>query len=412
MGKSSKRKSKKLAKQARAMHQKNVEVYEETMSTLDETFFSLGDERKRERIRILEKQLELSLNVEKAFASINRHQSYKTELSGVCSELLFNHIQSSNYIQASHVYNDMIKYPLEKGLINCIKPFSNLMLLWAGEENVKEKDTIENNIERMKTIDKIIQNAIGIIRGAKARSPFHILFLTKSLTELCRQQLFEVVEFLSLAMLRNVGKPDSKKEWMQLARTSLVYSYIDKLRFSQQFRCQRVLGEVRKITLRPLHRQLPSGTGYLAYSLLDFYACVKEKDSSKSIKKVPVVCIDSLKKYIASRSRDSNNICYTCHEEDTQEYESLVCQGCRVVSYCCRDHQRLNYLHHEETGTRGLGHKQLCPVFKAYRRKRDNIDTSKEGHLDRKFERACKRFLQGTFEDRSQKDYIYPIDMI
>ena len=72
MGKNSKRKSKKLAKQARAMHQKNVEVYKETMSTLDETFFSLGDERKRERIRILEKQFELSLNVEKAFASINR----------------------------------------------------------------------------------------------------------------------------------------------------------------------------------------------------------------------------------------------------------------------------------------------------------------------------------------------------
>ena len=68
---------------------------------------------------------------------------------------------------------------------------------------------------------------------------------------------------------------------------------------------------------------------------------------------------------------------------DTSDHESLVCQGCRVLSHCCRNHQRLNYIHFEVTGTRGLGHKHLCLVFKAYRRKkvdtrkRDNTDTSK-----------------------------------
>ena len=109
--------------------------------------------------------------------------------------------------------------------------------------------------------------------------------------------------------------------------------------------------------------------------------------------------MESLEKHIAFKSEDSHNLlCHTCSDEYTPDHQGLVCQGCRVVSYCCKEHQRLNYLHHEVTGTRGLGHKQLCPVFKAYRRKKDNRDTSKQGHLDRKFQRACKRFLRGTIQ--------------
>ncbi|GFH60180.1 predicted protein [Chaetoceros tenuissimus] len=188
MGKSSKSKSKKLAKQERAKHVKNIEVYEETMSTLDNVFFSLGNERKREQVRILEEQLELSLNIEGAYAFINRHQSYKSELSRVCAELLFQQIQSSNYIRASNAYNDMMKYPLEEALLDCIKPFSNLFLLWVAEENGDRKNTMENKIERKKTIEKIVQNALDIIREVKARFSFHILFLKKVLNELSRRR--------------------------------------------------------------------------------------------------------------------------------------------------------------------------------------------------------------------------------
>lgn len=90
MGKSSKSKGKKLAKQLRAMHMKNVEVWEKTMSMLDYKFdASLGglptNGRTRERIGVLEEQLKLTLNIEESFAFVNRYQSYKTELSGVCS---------------------------------------------------------------------------------------------------------------------------------------------------------------------------------------------------------------------------------------------------------------------------------------------------------------------------------------
>ena len=72
-------------------------------------------------------------------------------------------------------------------------------------------------------------------------------------------------------------------------------------------RCQIIL---RNIGLRPLHRQLSSDTGHLAYSLIDFYTFIyEEKDhSSQLAKKVPSECMESLEKYIALRSEDSHNL--------------------------------------------------------------------------------------------------------
>lgn len=99
MGKSSKSKSKKSSKQERSLHLKNVKVYEKTISTLDKKLFSLGNERKRERVELLEKQLQLTLNIEEDFAFINRYQSCKLELSGICLHLLLDQIDSDDCIQ-------------------------------------------------------------------------------------------------------------------------------------------------------------------------------------------------------------------------------------------------------------------------------------------------------------------------
>ena len=78
MGKSSKSKGKKFAKQECSMHLKNVEVWEKNMSAIDEKFDStLGglptNGKKRERIGLLEEQLQLTLNIEESFAFINRY---------------------------------------------------------------------------------------------------------------------------------------------------------------------------------------------------------------------------------------------------------------------------------------------------------------------------------------------------
>ncbi|GFH55330.1 predicted protein [Chaetoceros tenuissimus] len=409
MGKSSKRKStgKKVGKQERAVHLKNVAIYRETMSTLDKKLQSFDICRTREHLEVLEEQLQLTLGIEESYTIVNRHHAYKFELSGVCSVLLFDQIRLRNYVQASQAYDNMIEYSFVQEFESCVQPFSNLFLLWTERANGDRKDTVENIIERKRRLDKITQDSIDIIHKRGARGAMRLLFLQKTLTELnrCSDQLFEVVESISLAVSKKVGNHRYTTQWLLLARTFLVYSYVDELRSSRQFNKQAFLSKVRKIRWKS-HLHLLAGTGYLAYSLLHFYIFIneKEKHSLEAANEIEDECIVPLEKYINFRSKDSQNVCYTCREEDTQDHESFVCQGCRVISYCCRDHQRLNHFHHEETGSRGLGHKQLCPLFKAYRRKRGNTDTSKEGHLDRKFQRACMRFLRGTLHARTQTE--------
>ena len=142
------------------MHLKNVEVWEKNMSAIDEKFDStLGglptNGKKRERIGLLEEQLQLTLNIEESFAFINRYQTYKIELSGVCSILMLEQLLSANFIQATDVYNNMEKYPLTEVLRSRMDPFSNLLLLWTEGENVSRKKIIA-------TITT--QDAIDIIR--------------------------------------------------------------------------------------------------------------------------------------------------------------------------------------------------------------------------------------------------------
>ncbi|GFH60179.1 predicted protein [Chaetoceros tenuissimus] len=400
MGKSSKSKDKKLAKENRAKHLKNVESFEKTVSTIDRELQILAEGRRRDIIKLAEEKLQLLLQVEESYALINSYQHYRHQLSEVCSTILFNQILLRNYNQASKVYSDMVKYPLFEDLKNCVMPFSYFVLLWTKRENVDRNDTIA----------KITEHAIDIIRTPKARYPIHFLFVNETLTVLSRQKLckqhFKGVESVSLAMIRDIGEhePRMKSSWVMLARTFFVFSHIDELRFSllaglEQVRFKAIVREA--ISSSSLRNLLQSDTGHLAHSLLTFYTYIfeEEEHSSEKAKEITDEYTESLKTYVSCKSVNTQRVlCSTCSDEDTADHEGLVCQGCRVVSYCCKDHQRLNYLHHEVTGTRGLGHKQLCPVFKAYRRKKDNSDTSKQGHLDRKFQRACKKFLRGTIQ--------------
>lgn len=66
MGKSSKSKSKKTAKQERAKHFNNVELFEKNLSTaFEKKFDSLG---RHGRIKLLKEQLELTLSMEESYA--------------------------------------------------------------------------------------------------------------------------------------------------------------------------------------------------------------------------------------------------------------------------------------------------------------------------------------------------------
>lgn len=134
------------------MHLKNVKVYENTISILDKKLFSLGNEGKRERVGLLEKQLQLTLDVEEDFAFINRYQSYKLELSGICLHLQLDQIDSDDCIQTSSAYDEMMKNPLTEEFRGCIKPFSTLFSL--------QKDTRVKIIERWDRVDEMAKDSI------------------------------------------------------------------------------------------------------------------------------------------------------------------------------------------------------------------------------------------------------------
>lgn len=179
MGKSSKSKNKELAKQNRAKHVKNVKNFEETVSTIDRELQILAGGRRRDLIKLAVEKLQLLLQTEESYALINSYQHYRHQLSEVCSTILFKQIELRNYIQASNVFSDMVKYPLVEVLKNYVMPFSYFVLLWTKKENVDKNDTIA----------KITEHAIDIILTPKARYPIHFLFVNETLTVLSRQKL-------------------------------------------------------------------------------------------------------------------------------------------------------------------------------------------------------------------------------
>ena len=196
-----------------------------------------------------------------------------------------------------------------------------------------------------------------------------------------------------------------------------VFSLIDELRFdildhgaskNESFELARHNCNVLLATPQQLSRADSKSSevsydasfyAYLGSAILGYYATFYSRESSSL--EVEKHCIEAMEKYLNFKSNQFSYSCYTCHEVDADRL--MLCKGCRAVKFCCKDCQRLNYVHHEETGIKGMGHKFLCPVFKAYHKRNKNIDDSKKDHLDRKFRRACKRFLIGTLQNIGKK---------
>lgn len=121
------------------------------------------------------KQLQLSLKIGEDYAFINRYQSYKLQLSGICSHLLFDQIDSDICIQTFTAYDDMMKYPLTEQFKSCIQPFSNLLLFWR--ERIYRKDIMEKIIEIEESIlGKMAKDAIEIFRRPEARNHYSFCF--------------------------------------------------------------------------------------------------------------------------------------------------------------------------------------------------------------------------------------------
>ncbi|GFH51114.1 predicted protein [Chaetoceros tenuissimus] len=103
--------------------------------------------------------------------------------------------------------------------------------------------------------------------------------------------------------------------------------------------------------------------------------------------------------------------CNTCCQRATESEVKLVCSGCRAACYCSLEHQRMTWKKYFGLGVQ-IGHEQLCPVMKAYRKwntaAADGED--KAVRLRRRLDRECLYFLShgiGLKDKRAQFEVKY-----
>lgn len=86
--------------------------------------------------------------------------------------------------------------------------------------------------------------------------------------------------------------------------------------------------------------------------------------------------------------------CKTCGQRATESEVKLVCSGCRAACYCSLEHQRMTWKKDFGLGVQ-IGHKQLCPVMKAYRKWNTAAlnGEDKAVRLRRRLDRECLYFL-------------------
>ena len=396
IGKRSKNKSKKSAKQERVGHLKYVEECESIYSLLSQKIKSIGCNRDREVCGIYGQQLQLTLQSKQAYVALSKQEDFRHRLSISYSGLFFHQIQCQNYNDALESLANLVKFPMHDSFQKIVEPWKDLFLLrLEGANNDRIQRVIRNVVESLD------QDIIGANEDSLQN-----IFVTHALFELSRQQQFEAVQYLSDKILQKIHEAPQGSSCMNLdglGKVFFVYSNMDKLRYAlvHEEEVSPMLFTIEALDSNRTLFELPSGTGHLAASLSSFYHffCYKENLPLEKANEAMDISTKIMENYINHRSSALNMMCYTCKDEDTKGYELFVCQGCRVACYCCKDHQRLNYLHHENSGSKCLGHEHLCPVYKTFRKMRDNTDGSKDGHLKRKFQRACKRFILNSLKN-------------
>ncbi|GFH61599.1 predicted protein [Chaetoceros tenuissimus] len=253
---------------------------------------------------------------------------------------------------------------------------------------------------RVTRVSKQVHELIKVNEGFGKWAQLYLVFITGALGELNRLRQFDMVKDLSSLMVTHHNKLIVRQGEMfkffyfvdccRFAIISNGFSNGNGPDFHMNFQKQ----------IQDLIDNDETGAGCLSLSLINFYSIYigngfqwNEKCTEKFN-----FAIECLQKYLAFKIHHSKYKCYACEERRSKnQLESLLyCQGCRAVCYCCIDCQRQTYFYSEQTRTRGLGHKHICPVFKAFGKKKKNKDTSRNDHLERKFERACKRFFLST----------------
>ena len=376
-------------KNTRALHHgrvKNAEkVFDDTLRVSKER----GHER--ERLELLETSLNLLVETKLSYFVLNKRDIFTKKIYAVHLQLFGYQLDSQNYNEAFESLQIVMEHETSNDR-KILEPFKDLFLLRIKKEN---KD---------RTAESLVRKTEQIIVGDEAEHHMNLMFLPWALLELSRVQMFEAVYHLSCLILEKMSLSNNVQNI--IGRKFLMFSCVDILRYNRLDKDVYNHSLTKYVLTLCEFPAKQIGEFHLSTALIRFYAVIHGVEDEESVEEVTKKCIESMEKYIEFQITRQNLMCYTCNTKSTPNCEVLVCQGCRVASYCCRDHQRLNFLYEKETGTRGLGHKHLCPVLKAYRKKKENIESSKQGHLERKFERACKRFLLTTLKSKASKRMI------
>ncbi|GFH53268.1 predicted protein [Chaetoceros tenuissimus] len=103
-------------------------------------------------------------------------------------------------------------------------------------------------------------------------------------------------------------------------------------------------------------------------------------------------------------------LCLGCRQKTASSDPGLVCSGCRVACYCSHEHQRSSWKKELDWGV-GIGHKMLCPLYKALRKCREAhercISDTRKYNL--RLEKECEKFLSNGL---GLKDLCFPQEFV
>lgn len=182
----------------------------------------------------------------------------------------------------------------------------------------------------------------------------------------------------------------------------LVTTYIERYRVKHDQRSKREDYLLIRDLLQYIRSAYPVPYFNREYSVNDFglalaqwnYVCQKLGGDQASSHEYKQAIIFHVEQFIAKMWK-MKDFCSTCYQAHTKCEVPFVCSSCHVVCYCSLDHQRKSW---KKGAARGMciGHKALCPVFKAYRKWKVSLGNDcnhEQQRMRMRFERQCVHFL-------------------
>lgn len=383
MGKQSKD-QRKGCKEERSKRLKKFDILNSTVLSLQDRDDELHKERRlREAKTIVLKQLNLIQSHKEDLMKISKNTWYKRVIFRCFNMLMILELRCKEHENAYNWYLQAVEVngpndPLLKGFAF----YSDLALL-----RIKGR-------EHSKQAFHVVEEVIRKHKNMTAKS-------VQSFVELVAVEYRRLKKYGSAQrVIDSLWESPYRKGLMIRERLSILCSGMEDLRFGGHSFEEIFKGICNFsgmiFSVLPLLQEQQDmdpytlSTGCLIASIIQFFFAYYDQNLRCRLEKES---FSLLEKYLETKLHLYESYCYNCDERVTKNQVTLVCKDCRVANYCSIKCQRDSFIWHEDIGCKHLGHKSFCPLLKAYRKNSYNKEKDKEGHLERKLERASKRFL-------------------